>query len=125
MNISIIVAFAALIIAVTPGKNPQLLTEKNDLTNDREILNEFDFSARTITNCSKSECIEGSLKNIRSMKSYLLVYKSTNSWMIEKNPMKRDSVMSKYVVKQIAIASGDIIMNNKAIKEDYLVILNK
>ena len=56
MNISLIVAFASLIIAVTPGKDPQLLTEKNYLTNDREILNKFDFSARTITNCSKSEC---------------------------------------------------------------------
>ena len=125
MNISTIIASACFMIAMTPGKNLQLLTEKNDLPNKSKVLNEFDFSARTITNCSKSECIEGSLKKIRSMKSYLLVYKTTNSWMIEKNPMKRDSVMSKYVVKQIAIASGDIIMNNKAIKEDYLVILNK
>jgi len=125
MNISTIVASACFMIAMTPGKNLYLLAEKNDLPNKSEVLNEFDFSARTITNCSKSECIEASLKKVRNMNSYLLVYKSEKSWIVENNAKKRDAVISNYTAKQISVATGNVVINNEAIKEDYLVVLSR
>ena len=93
----------------------------NDVKAD--TVKKISFDAKQVEECAKPTCIKKSLEKAKTLKSYILIYKIKNNWVITKDKKQYQEVLGHYKPTQISILHGDVHINNKPVQEKYAVIL--
>lgn len=88
-----------------------------------DTLSQFGFSATRMKECTGSPAVKQMAVQAQNLKSCAVIYQSGDKWILESNAEKRSVLIEQYPVKKIAICSGSVKVNGKAIPQRNLVIL--
>lgn len=97
------------------------VNENTSKNKQQDILPAFKISCTKVTECSKQNCKETMVREIKKLKTYLLISKKNNVWLCQKMYNEHLDIIN---VKMMSIAQGHIIINDRNINEKTVVILN-
>jgi hypothetical protein len=86
-----------------------------------DILPAFKISCTKVTECNKQNCKETMVREIKKLKTYLLISKKNNVWLSQK---MHNEHLDTVNVKLMSIAQGHIVINDREMNEKTVVILN-
>ncbi len=108
-------------ITLTMAFNTSVSLKKDGQT---DILDKLTVQSDRVTECKESKCILTSLDKIQTYKTYVIIYKKGEKWIVDRNSNNYNKLLKTYKTKSIHILEGHIRVSEIDFPDQqYVVIL--